>query len=87
MKSKRTKSDHPFQVYLRALSPKGREALAEACDTTYDHLRRLCGNEKHRRPSIELAIKIAEHTGLDKSLFRPDVWEPEKKTMRQKANS
>lgn len=87
MPKKRTKSQHPFQVYLRALSPTGREALATACGTTYDHLRRLCGNENHRRPSIELAMKIADHTGLDKSLFRPDVWEPEKKTTRQKSES
>lgn len=72
----RAKSQHPLQVYLRQLTPEGREKLAEECGTTYDYLRKMCGNGG-RQPSPALARTIAEKTGLDKAVLRPDIWEPE----------
>ena len=71
---KRTKNDHPFQVYLRKLTPEQREKLAEDCGTKYDYLRKLCGNGG-RKPSPELAKAIEENTGIHKGHLRPDIWD------------
>lgn len=83
-KATRTKSDHPFQTYLRSLSPEQREKLAEDCGTKYDYLRKLCGNGG-RKPSPELAKKIEEITGIHRGHLRPDIWDAPKDDARQAA--
>ncbi|WCD55606.1 hypothetical protein VAITEPHAGE_26 [Vibrio phage Vaitephage] len=75
--NKRLKSEHPFQVYLRSLSPEQREKLADDCGTKYDYLRKLCGNGG-RQPSPELAKTIEQFTGIHRGLLRPDIWEAPK---------
>lgn len=65
---------HPFQAYLKTLTPAQRDDLAEKCGTSYDYMRKLCG-PSGRRPSINMAKLLEQHTGIDKAVLRPDVWE------------
>lgn len=48
------------------------EAVANACNTTPEYIRMLVYG--HRRPQTDLAKLLAEHTGLPREAWRPDVW-------------
>lgn len=86
----RSKSEHIFQVYLRSLNQEERETLVTRCKTTYDYLRKLCGNGG-RKPSPALAKTIAEEVhklsleinkggDICKGHLRPDIWEVPKQS-------
>ena len=50
------------------------EAAADACGTTTEYIRQLAHSYRLRRPSVDMAKLLAEHTGLPRAAWRPDVW-------------
>ena len=49
-------------------------SAATACNTTPAYIRQLAHGYGGRRPSVDMAKLLAEHTGLPREAWRPDVW-------------
>ena len=46
--------------------------IAEACETSPGYLRQVANS--HGTPSIDMAKRLGEHTGLSREWWRPDAW-------------
>ena len=60
--------------WLRSLDKQALAAVAAACCTTAEYIRQISHFYGGRRPSVAMAKLLAEHTGLPRAAWRPDVW-------------
>ncbi len=59
--------------FWKSLDKAEKVSLSEKCSSTPDYLRKIFCNP-WRKPGTNLAKSLAEQTGLEKEVFRPDVW-------------
>jgi len=60
---------------MKAISKEEREALAEKCNTSYQHLLNIAYAAGNKKASLELSLLIDEHTEGEVSCeeLRPDL--------------
>lgn len=66
-----------FKTYFGGLTAQQKKDLASKLDANLVYLFQIAGGS--RRPSPELAQKIAASTPLKLTELRPDIWKPTKK--------
>ncbi len=60
--------------WLKSIDNQSLAAVAEACGTTAEYVRQISFGYGGRRPSVEMAKLLGQHSGLPREFWRPDVW-------------
>jgi hypothetical protein len=61
-------------AWWAARSPEDRARIATACDTTAEYIRLLVHGYDDRRPSVDMAKRLASASGLARKWWLPGVW-------------
>lgn len=61
-----------LKTYYMSLGKPGREAFVKAVGTTEGYMIQLIYG--FRRPGVEMAKKLADHSPLTLAQLRPDIW-------------